>query len=70
MSHTKWHWRVRQRAVGHFSCIDVRTMAQKMEKGRRTCALTDHIENRGLIQKSARTGILKFDEIPQGNWFK
>lgn len=39
MSHTKWHWRVRQRAVGCYSCIDVKTMSQKIEKRRRKIAL-------------------------------
>lgn len=39
MSHTKWQWRVRLRAVMYLSCIDIRTMKQKMERGRINCSI-------------------------------
>lgn len=65
MSHTKWCWWVRERAAGHLSRTDFRTVWQKMEEGRTDGEephLSQPIANRGFIQderRDERAGMLK-----------
>lgn len=64
MSPTKWQRRVRQRAVGHLNCRDVSNHVAKEGTGDEKMCIIDlnrTIKNRGFIQDSDRTGILKWD---------